>query len=103
MRHSSAPVAAPGMWSVREALQRAGGWDCWKLGVRVGVQGHNAGLHHRHQRLLDALRAGFIRLWWSILPRFGGLSVTRRLRHILFYLRRLLIIHYVSIPSTPEN
>ena len=103
MRYSSAPVAVPGVWSVREALQRAGGWDCWKLGVRVGVQGHNAGLHHRHQRLLDALRAGFIRLWWSILPRFGGLSVTRRLRHILFYLRRLLIIHYVSIPSPPEN
>ena len=103
MRYSSAPVAVPGVWSVREALQRAGGWDCWKLGVRVGVQGHNAGLHHRHQRLLDALRAGFIRLCRSILPRFGGLSVTRRLRHILFYLGRLSIIHYVPIPSTPEN
>ena len=102
MRYSSAPVAVPGVWSVREALQRAGGGDCWKLGVRVGVQGHNAGLHHRHQRL-DALRAGFIRLCRSILPRFGGLSVTRRLRHILFYLGRLLIIHYVPIPSTPEN
>eukprot|EP01045_Picozoa_sp_COSAG04_P015164 COSAG04_NODE_1180_length_7903_cov_22.082394_9_plen_60_part_00 len=53
MRHSSAPVAAPGMWSVREALEWVGGWDCCKLGVRVGVQGHNAGLHHLHQRLLD--------------------------------------------------
>ena len=51
MRYSSAPVAVPGVWSVREALQRAGGGDCWKLGVRVGVQGHNAGLHHLHQRL----------------------------------------------------
>ena len=50
MRYSSAPVAVLGVWSVREALQRAGGGDCWKLGVRVGVQGHNAGLHHRHQR-----------------------------------------------------
>ena len=75
MRHSSAPVAAPGMWSVREALEWVGGWDCCKLGVRVGVQGHNAGLHHLHQRLLDALRAGFVRLWWSILPRFRGLRV----------------------------
>ena len=56
MRYSSAPVAVPGVWLVREALQRAGGGDCWKLGVRVGVQGHNAGLHHRHQRRLDALR-----------------------------------------------
>ena len=93
MRYSSAPVAVPGVWSVREALQRAGGWDCWKLGVRVGVQGHNAGLHHRHQRLLDALRAGFIRLWWSILPRFGGLSVTRRLRESFCVIYRGMVIH----------
>ena len=102
MRHSSAPVAAPGMWSVREALERVAvgtvaslgsGWvsrDTMPASI-ISISG------------FDAVRAGFVRLWRSILPRFGGLSVTRRLRHILFYLRRLLIIHYVPIPSTPEN